>query len=102
VNIQRYNLNAIDEAQAYRRLTDEFLLTQDQIADAVGKGVALMNLQRDVQRALVQVNDIVGTTGGAGFIGRRNIEQLSHAMEEAIITYGEQEASGCQQRQAAK
>ena len=36
-NIQRENLNAIDEAQAYRRLTDEFRLTQDQIADAVGK-----------------------------------------------------------------
>jgi ParB family chromosome partitioning protein len=36
-NIQRENLNAIDEAQAYRRLADEFHLTQDQIADAVGK-----------------------------------------------------------------
>lgn len=36
-NIQRENLNAIDEAQAYRRLADEFRLTQDQIADAVGK-----------------------------------------------------------------
>jgi ParB family transcriptional regulator, chromosome partitioning protein len=36
-NIQRENLNPIDEAQAYRRLTDEFKLTQEDIATAVGK-----------------------------------------------------------------
>ena len=36
-NIQRENLNAVDEAHAYRRLSDEFGLTQDQIAAAVGK-----------------------------------------------------------------
>jgi ParB family chromosome partitioning protein len=36
-NIQREDLNPIEEAQAYRRLTDEYHLTQDQIADAVGK-----------------------------------------------------------------
>src|SRR4029450_10898235 len=36
-NIQRENLNPIEEAHAYRRLADEFQLTQEQIADAVGK-----------------------------------------------------------------
>lgn len=36
-NIQRQDLNPIDEAHAYRRLGDEFHLTQEQIADAVGK-----------------------------------------------------------------
>ncbi len=36
-NIQRENLNPIDEALAYRRLTDEFRLTQEQIAVSVGK-----------------------------------------------------------------
>jgi ParB family chromosome partitioning protein len=36
-NIQRENLNPIDEAAAYRRLTDEFNLTQEEIAAAVGK-----------------------------------------------------------------
>src|SRR4029453_4449599 len=36
-NIQRENLNPIDEAHAYRRLTEEFRLTQDEIASAVGK-----------------------------------------------------------------
>jgi len=36
-NIQRENLNPVDEAAAYQRLADEFGLTQDQIAAAVGK-----------------------------------------------------------------
>jgi len=36
-NIQREDLNPIEEALAYRRLTDEFHLKQEQIADAVGK-----------------------------------------------------------------
>ena len=36
-NIQREDLNPIDEASAYRRLADEFQLTQEEIAGAVGK-----------------------------------------------------------------
>jgi len=36
-NIQREDLNPIEEAQAYRRLAEEFNLTQDAIAGAVGK-----------------------------------------------------------------
>ncbi len=36
-NIQRENLNPIDEAVAYRRLAEEFHLTQEAIAAAVGK-----------------------------------------------------------------
>lgn len=36
-NIQRENLNPVDEAAAYQRLIDEFSLTHDQIAAAVGK-----------------------------------------------------------------
>jgi ParB family chromosome partitioning protein len=36
-NIQREDLNPIDEALAYRRLADEFELTQEGIAAAVGK-----------------------------------------------------------------
>ena len=36
-NIQRENLNPVDEAAAYQRLSDQFGLTQDQIAAAVGK-----------------------------------------------------------------
>ena len=36
-NIQREELNCIDEALAYRRLVEEFHLTQEQVASAVGK-----------------------------------------------------------------
>ena len=36
-NIQREDLNPIEEALAYRRLADEFQLTQEAIATAVGK-----------------------------------------------------------------
>jgi len=36
-NIQRENLNPIEEAQAYRRLSDELQMSQEQIAAAVGK-----------------------------------------------------------------
>jgi len=36
-NIQRENLNAVEESLGYQRLADEFGLTQEQIAAAVGK-----------------------------------------------------------------
>jgi ParB family chromosome partitioning protein len=36
-NIQRENLNPIEEAHAYRRLADDLHLTQEQIAESVGK-----------------------------------------------------------------
>ena len=46
-NIQRENLNPIDEALAYRRLCGEFKLTQDEVAVAVGKDRATVaNLLR--------------------------------------------------------
>ncbi|HAR31543.1 MAG TPA: chromosome partitioning protein ParB [Gammaproteobacteria bacterium] len=46
-NIQRENLNPLEEALALQRLRDEFALTQQQVADAVGKSrVAVTNLLR--------------------------------------------------------
>lgn len=39
-NIQRDDLNAIEEAEGYRTLVDEFKLTQQEVADRVGKGRA--------------------------------------------------------------
>jgi ParB family transcriptional regulator, chromosome partitioning protein len=36
-NIQREDLNPVEEARAYKRLADDFNLTQDAIAEAVGK-----------------------------------------------------------------
>jgi ParB family chromosome partitioning protein len=58
-NIQREDLNPIEEATAYRRLADEFHLTQDQIADAVGKDrssianyVRLLKLPQEVRETV--------------------------------------------------
>ena len=46
-NVQRENLNPIEEARAYRRLSDQFQMTQEQIAEAVGKDRATVaNYQR--------------------------------------------------------
>src|SRR5258705_10845057 len=66
-NIQRENLNPIDEAQAYRRLTDEFQLTQDEIATAVGKDRAtvanilrLLKLPEDVRADVAAGNLSMG------------------------------------------
>jgi ParB family transcriptional regulator, chromosome partitioning protein len=46
-NIQREDLNPLEEAEALRRLQEEFSLTHQQIADAVGKSrTAVTNLLR--------------------------------------------------------
>ena len=46
-NIQRENLNPIEEARAYRRLADQFQRTQEEIAHAVGRDRATVaNYQR--------------------------------------------------------
>jgi ParB family chromosome partitioning protein len=59
-NIQRENLNPIDEALAYQRLSDDFGLSQEQIAAAVGKDrssvanfVRLLKLPQEVRTDLV-------------------------------------------------
>lgn len=58
-NIQRENLNPIEEAIALQRLQDEFELTQQEVADAVGKSrsavtnlLRLMNLSDEVKKML--------------------------------------------------
>jgi ParB family chromosome partitioning protein len=58
-NIQREDLNPIEEAQAYRRLADELKLSQESIAGAVGKDratvanyVRLLRLPAEVRNDL--------------------------------------------------
>ncbi len=58
-NLQREDLNAIEEAQAYTRLAEEFSLTQEEIAKRVGKNRAtvanvmrLLDLDPDVRSLL--------------------------------------------------
>lgn len=51
-NIQREDLNALEEAQALHRLQDEFELTHQQIAEAVGKSrTTVTNLLRLLELA---------------------------------------------------
>ena len=63
-NIQREDLNPIEEASALQRFQDEFELTHQQVADAVGKSrttvtnlLRLMNLTPDA-RKLVEHGDL--------------------------------------------
>ena len=58
-NIQRENLNPIEEAMALKRLQEEFELTQQEVAEAVGKSrttvtnlLRLMSLSQDVRLML--------------------------------------------------
>ncbi len=60
-NIQRQELNPIEEAQAYERLIKTFSLTQEQVAKKVGKSrpavantVRLLNLPAEVQRGVIE------------------------------------------------
>ena len=60
-NIQRADLNPLEEAFAYKRLMEEFRLTQQQVAEKVGKSrpvvanaVRLLELPKQIQNALVE------------------------------------------------
>lgn len=59
-NIQREDLNPVEEAYAYKRLIEEFGLTQEEVATKVGKSrpaianaIRLLNLPEEVQTALI-------------------------------------------------
>ncbi|MFI2811101.1 MULTISPECIES: ParB/RepB/Spo0J family partition protein [Microbulbifer] len=68
-NIQREDLNPVEEALALKRLQDEFELTQQQVAEAVGKSrTAVTNLLR-----LLSLTEDVRT-----FLERGDLE-LGHA-----------------------
>ena len=68
-NIQRENLNPIEEAQAYKKLITEFHLKQDDVAERVSKSrtavantMRLLKLNEDVQQMVI---DEMLTTGHA-------------------------------------
>lgn len=59
-NIQRQDLNPLEEAEALKRLLDAYDLTHQQVADAVGKSrvtvtnlLRLMDLQSEVKKLLI-------------------------------------------------
>ena len=54
-NIQRQNLNPVEEAKAYKRLIEEFGMTQEEVAKKLGKSrpfvanfIRILNLPEDV------------------------------------------------------
>ena len=65
-NIQRENLNPIEEAMAYKRLLEEFNLKQDEVAERVSKSrtavtnsMRLLKLSSRVQQMIV--DDMIST-----------------------------------------
>jgi len=89
-NIQREDLNPIEEAVAYRRLSDEFHLTQEQIADAVGKDrssianyVRLLRLPQEV-RANVASNAL--TMGHARALLGLNDESAQLRLSRDVVS----------------
>ena len=82
-NVQRADLNAMEEAHAYRQLADEFDLTQDEIATRVGRArstvantLRLLDLEPSVQQALSDGNITEGharALAGASPTGQRQL-----------------------------
>jgi len=59
-NVQRNDLNAVEEAEGYKRLIDEFSYDQEQVANFIGKSrshianmLRLLNLPKDVLDSLI-------------------------------------------------
>jgi ParB family chromosome partitioning protein len=87
-NIQREDLNSIEEAMALKRLQDEFELTQQEVADAVGKSrttvsnlIRLMSLNSDVRLSL-EHGDL--EMGHARALLALNGEQQSRAAKTVV------------------
>jgi ParB family chromosome partitioning protein len=60
-NVQRHDLNPIEEAKAYKRLAEEFGLSQEEVAKKMGKSrsavanvVRLLHLPVEIQRAVAE------------------------------------------------
>jgi ParB family chromosome partitioning protein len=90
-NVQRADLNAMEEAHAYRQLADEFNLTQDEIAARVGKArptiantLRLLELEQSVQDALGD-GDITEGHGRA-LVG--STAAVQRQLVEAIVSRG--------------
>jgi ParB family chromosome partitioning protein len=80
-NIQRQELNAIEEAQAYDRLIKNFNMTQEQVAKKVGKSrpaitntLRLLNLPAEIQRAVVEGK--ISEGHARAILGLPDIERL--------------------------
>lgn len=91
-NIHRQDLNPIEEAEAYKRLAEDFSLTQEMIAEKVGKSRAaianilrLLNLSRNIQENLISGKLSMGHA--RALLGLENSGQM-HAMCQEILKQG--------------
>ncbi len=91
-NVQRENLNPMEEAEAYQRLIDEFNLTQDTIANCVGKSrsavanfLRLNQLPEMIKRSIVEGELSMGHA--RALLGSENIEQ-QQAVWQIILSKG--------------
>jgi ParB family chromosome partitioning protein len=88
-NIQRQDLNAIEEAQAYRSLLDQLAISQDDVAKRVGKSRAavtnslrLLKLPEEVQRDIVEERLSMGHA--RAILALEHPEQIEKARREII------------------
>ena len=88
-NIQREDLNPIEEAQAYKRLMNEFNLKQDEIAERVSKSrtavtnsMRLLKLCDEVQQMII--NDLISTGHARAIISIENPEE-QYALAQKIF-----------------
>lgn len=88
-NIQRADLNALEEAFAYQQLMEEFGLTQEEVAKRVGKGrstvanlLRLLTLPPNIQQA-VSDGQISGAHGRA-LLSLPTPEAQTNAMNQVI------------------
>lgn len=91
-NIQRHDLNPIEEAQGLRRLMQEFKLTQEQTAEKVGRSrsavtniLRLLNLPEQVQKKII--NGVLTMGQAKQLLGLPKPEQMCE-VAEAIIANG--------------
>ena len=88
-NIQRENLNPIEEAQAYKRLLTEFNLKQDEVAERVAKSrtavtnsMRLLKLCDNVQQMII--DDMISTGHARALITIEDQEQ-QYAIAQQIF-----------------
>lgn len=91
-NIQRENLNPLEEARGYRRLVDEFHLTQDAIATAVGKDRSTVANSLRLLRLPEEVRDEVAAGRLSGGHARALLaleqEQAQRNLARDVVTKG--------------
>ncbi|HET6183481.1 MAG TPA: ParB/RepB/Spo0J family partition protein [Acetobacteraceae bacterium] len=76
-NLQRQDLNPLEEAEGYNRLIEEFGLTQEQLADAVGKSRAHIGNMLRLLNATPKLRDAL----------RQGVVTAGHA--RALLTHPE-------------